>query len=238
MKKNLLLLAIIYSTLCIAQEHKSKKKFLSGNFDLGLNFTKNTEETFQFNNNFKLNYIVRNHILSLNNSIDFISKTGQEELLNKGEQDLKYEFTSKNLSIGLSFQNLYDISREIKNRYTSGIGLSYSLFDKKNINIGLALLREKEIVILGDDKLKNRLNSNILFIKNIKESLKVILKNSYQPNLEGFGDFRWISKLSIRMNLSAQFLLSINTRFNYDSAPEIGIPESDYQLINSISYSF
>ena len=68
--------------------------------------------------------------------------------------------------------------------------------------------------------------------------MQITLENSYQPNLDGFGDFRWISNLSVRMNLSTQFLLSINTNFNYDSEPEIGIPETDYQLINGISYSF
>jgi len=238
MKKNLLLLALIYTTLCFAQENKAKQKYWSGNFDLGLNFTKNTEETFQLNNIFKLHYKLKNHTLSLNNNIAFISKTGQEELLNKGEQDLKYELTSKNFNIGFSFQNLYDISRKIKNRYTTGIGLSYSLFEKKNINLGLTIQREKENILGGDDKLQNRLNSNILFTKKIKDSVEITLKNSYQPNLEGFGDFRWISNLSLRVNLSAKFLLSINTSYNYDSTPEIGIPEADYQFINSISYSF
>ena len=210
----------------------------SGNFDLGLNFTKNVEQTFQFNNIFNLDYKAKKHTLSLNNSIAFISKTGQEELLNKGTQDLKYELISKNLNIGFSFQHLYDISRKIKNRYTTGIGVSYSLLVKKNVNLGFTVQREKESIFEGDDKLQNRLNLNILFTKKIKESIEITLKNSYQPNLEGFGDFRWVSNLSLRVNLSANFLLSINTTYNYDSTPEIEIPETDYQLINSISYSF
>ena len=219
MKKNLLLLFLTSTSFCLAQESSSKQKYWSGNFDLGLNVTKNTEAIFQLNNIFDLNYKLNNHTLTLNNNIAFISKTGQEELLNKGKQDLKYELTSKNLNIRLLIQNLYDI-------------------DKKSINIGITIQREKENVLGRDTKLQNRLNSNILFTKKIKESIAVTLKNSYQPNLDGLGDFRWISNLSIRLNLSTQFLLSINTNFNYDSEPELGIPESDYQLINSISYSF
>ena len=238
MKKNLLVLSLLYTSFCPAQDSNSKQKYLSGNFDLGLNFTKNTEEIFQLNNIFYLNYKVKNHTLTLNNNIAFISKTGQEELLNKGTQDLKYELISKNLNIGFSFQHLYDISRKIKNRYTTGIGVSYSLLEKKNVNLGLTVQREKESIFEGDDKLQNRLNLNILFTKKIKESIEITLKNSYQPNLEGFGDFRWVSNLSLRVNLSANFLLSINTTYNYDSTPEIEIPETDYQLINSISYSF
>lgn len=238
MKKNLLLLFLTCTSFCLAQESSSKQKYWSGNFDLGLNFTKNTEEIFQLNNIFDLNYKLNNHTLTLTNNIAFISKTGQEELLNKGKQDLKYELTSKNLNIRLLIQNLYDIDKKIKNRYTTGVGVSYNLFDKKSINIGITIQREKENVLGRDTKLQNRLNSNILFTKKIKESIAVTLKNSYQPNLDGLGDFRWISNLSIRLNLSTQFLLSINTNFNYDSEPEIGIPETDYQLINSISYSF
>ena len=238
MKKNLLVLSIVCTSFCFAQESNSKQKYLSGNFDLGLNFTKNTEETFQLNNIFYLNYKVKNHTLTLNNNIAFISKTGQEELLNKGKQDLKYELTSKNLNIRFLIQNLYDIDKKIKNRYTTGVGVSYSVFDNKSVNIGITIQREKENVLAGDDKLQNRLNSNILFNRKIKKSMQITLKNSYQPNLDGFGDFRWISNLSVRMHLSTQFLLSINTNFNYDSEPEIGIPETDYQLINSISYSF
>tara|TARA_B110000459_G_scaffold104401_1_gene115922 strand:- start:402 stop:1118 length:717 start_codon:yes stop_codon:yes gene_type:complete len=238
MKRNLLVLFLLYNAFCYAQESNSKQKYWSGNFDLGLNFTKNTEETFQLNNIFYLNYKVKNHTLTLNNNIAFISKTGQEELLNKGKQDLKYELTSKNLNIRFLIQNLYDIDKKIKNRYTTGAGVSYSVFDKKSVNIGITIQREKENVLGGDDKLQNRLNSNILFNRKIKKSIQITLKNSYQPNLDGFGDFRWISNLSVRMHLSTQFLLSINTNFNYDSQPEIGIPETDYQLINSISYSF
>ena len=238
MKKKILVLFLLCTSFCFAQKSNSKKKYLSGNFDLGLNFTKNTEETFQLNSIFDLNYKLKNHTLTLNNNIAFISKTGQEELLNKGKQDLKYELTSKNLNIRFLIQNLYDIDKKIKNRFTTGVGVSYNLFDKKSVNLGITIQREKENVLGRDEKLQKRLNSNILFTKKIKESIAVTLKNSYQPNLDSFGDFRWISNLSVRLNLSTQFLLSINTNFNYDSEPEIGIPETDYQLINGISYSF
>ena len=143
MKMNLLALSMVFTSFCFAQESNSKQKYLSGNFDLGLNFTKNTEETFQLNNIFYLNYKVKNHTLTLNNNIAFISKTGQEELLNKGKQDLKYELTSKNLNIRFLIQNLYDIDKKIKNRYTTGVGVSYSVFDNKSVNIGITIQREK-----------------------------------------------------------------------------------------------
>ena len=237
MKELLVILFISYATFSSSQEPEIERNW-SGNFDLGVNFTKNIEQTFQLNNIFNLNYKTQHHTVSLNNNIAFISKTGQEKLLNKGTQDLKYELISNSLNLGISFQHLYDIGRKIKSRYTTGIGVSYNLFTKKNITLGLTAQREKENILEGDNKLQNRLNSNILFAKKFNDPIDIILNNSYQPNIENFGDFRWITNLSVRINLSTKFLLSINTTYNYDSNPEIGIPESDYQLINSISYSF
>ena len=114
MIKILLLFTIINTSICYSQEKKDEEKKWSGNFDLGLNFTKNIEETFQFNNLFKLNYKTKRHKASINNSIAFISNTGQDQLLNKGIQDLKYDLITKNLNISLSFQHLYDVSKRIK----------------------------------------------------------------------------------------------------------------------------
>jgi hypothetical protein len=69
----------------------------NGNFDLGLNFTKNIESTLQFNNIFLLNYNKNASHFSIKNNIAFISKTGENELLNKGTQDFKYAFSKKKI---------------------------------------------------------------------------------------------------------------------------------------------
>jgi len=68
--------------------------------------------------------------------------------------------------------------------------------------------------------------------------VEIIGANHYQPNIEETGDFRMKSMLALRVVISPHFLLSINNTFNYDSFPAEGIPETDYQLINSISFTF
>jgi len=239
MKRLFLLLCILTSSLLFSQDEKVENPW-SGNFDLGVNFTKNTESTFQFNNVFIVNYKKGKSNFSLGNNMAFISKTGEENLLNKGTQDFKYALNSNKFDANLTFQHLYDISRSIENRYSSGIGLSYNLTneDDKKLGMGLSALREKEIPLEGEYKLQNRLSAHVDFMVRLNEHISLTTSNQYQPNIEQVGDFRWNTNISLRINLNAQFLLIVNSTFNYDSFPEAEIPETDYQLINSISYTF
>ena len=211
----------------------------SGNFDLGLNFTKNTESTFQFNNMFLVKYKKGKSNFSLGNNISFISKTGEDDLLNKGSQDFKYALDAK-LDVNITVQHMYDISRSVKNRYTSGLGVSYNFTDEDNrkIGVGLSAIRENEIPLEGENTFQNRLSTNFDLMIKLNKNVTISTTNHYQPNIEKTGDFRLKSNITFRVNLSSYFLFSINSNFNYDSMPAEGIPETDYQLINSISYTF
>ena len=240
MSKILIFISLLCSTLLLKATTPVQKDGVSGNFDLGINFTKNTESTFQFNNVFLVNYTKGRSNFSLGNNMAFISKTGEENLLNKGTQDFKYALNYNKFNTNITVQHLYDISRSIKNRYASGIGLSYNLTDKddKKLGMGLSALREKEIPLEGEYKLQNRLSAHVDFMLKLTEHISLTTSNQYQPSIKEAGDFRWTTNISLRINLNAQFLLIVNSTFNYDSFPEAEIPETDYQLINSISYTF
>ena len=217
-----------------------KKSPFSGNFDLGLNFTKNTERTLQFNNIFLVKYKIGSYQLSLANNITFISKTGEDDILNKGVQNLRYELIDKDLNFAVNAGRIYDISKNIKNRFTGSAGLSYSFKQEKEekFTIGISYQIEKETTIEELKTIQSRINSELNLVKKLNKSIEISFINKYLPNIEKFGDFRWESNLSLRLKLSPKFLLRINNTFNYDSFPEKGIPETDYQLINSISYTF
>jgi len=233
------LFLLLISTFVFASS-PIEKEGLSGHFDLGLNYTQNIDKTLQFNNVFLANYKHKKSVLSLNNNISFISKTGQEEVLNKGVQDLKYSFNANRLGADLTLQHLYDISRSIQRRWTTGIGLSYAVVksDIETVRFGISTLRERETSIGAEQEMSTRMGANIDFTIKLLENVELISKNQYQPNIEDAGDFRWKSNFSIRLTLNSRFLFSFNNTFNYDSFPEADIPEMDYQLINSISYTF
>jgi hypothetical protein len=229
---------LFISTQIMASVPEDRDGF-RGNFDLGLNFTKNTESTFQFNNVFLVKYKIGKSNFSLGNNISFISKTGEDDLLNKGIQDFKYALDAKKFDANFTLQHMYDISRFVKKRYTSGLGVSYNFADdNRKIGVGLAAISENEIPLEGENILQNRMSSNFDLIIKIKKNISVSTTNHYQPIIEKTGDFRWKTNITFRVNLSPYFLLSINSTFNYDSVPAEGIPEADYQIIKSISYTF
>ena len=194
------ILVFIFMTSIVFASTPTKIEGWNGNFDLGLNFTKNIQSTLQFNNIFLLNYNQNASHFSIKNNIAFISKTGEKELLNNGTQDFKYAFSKKKIDANFTFQHFYDISRLVKNRLTSGLGLSYRLYDIESISISTT--------------------------------------NNYQPNIETAGDFRWKTNLDFRIHLNSNFFLSLTATYNYDSVPAENISETDYQLINSVSYTF
>ncbi|MBT3612001.1 MAG: DUF481 domain-containing protein [Flavobacteriales bacterium] len=217
-----------------------EKKELSGHFDLGLNYTQNIDKTLQFNNVFLAKYKHKKSVISLNNNISFISKTGEEKVLNKGVQDLKYSLNTNRLGANLTLQHLYDINRYIKRRWTTGIGISYAVI-KSNIErarLGISHLRERETPMEGELEMNTRMSGGIDFTIKILDNVELISKNNYQPNIENIGDFRWKINLSLRITINSHFLFSLNNTFNYDSYPKLDIPEMDYQLINSFSYTF
>jgi hypothetical protein len=234
-----ILILLIISTQIIAST-PTEKEGLTGSFDLGLNYTQNIDKTLQFNNVFLANYKYKKSVISLNNNISFISKTGQEEVLNKGVQDLKYSLNTNRLGADLTLQHLYDISRSIQRRWTAGIGLSYAVVksDIETVRFGISTLRERETPLIGEQEMSTRMSGSVDFSIKLLENVELISKNHYQPNIEDGGDFRWKTNFSVRIALNSHFLFSFNNTFNYDSSPKADIPEMDYQLINSISYTF
>ena len=105
MIKKTIFFFLVFKSTFLYSSNPLANDSLTGNFDLGLNFTKNTESTFQFNNISLLKYQKGKSSLSLKNNIAFISKTGESELLNKGMQDFKYALNLKKIDINFTLNN-------------------------------------------------------------------------------------------------------------------------------------
>ena len=144
------------------------------------------------------------------------------------------------LGADLTLQHLYDISRSIKRRWTAGIGISYAVItsDVEKVRLGVSYLRERETPMEGEQEMNSRMSGGVDFTIKLLDNVELLSKNYYQPNIENIGDFRWKTNLSLRITINSHFLFSLNNTFSYDSYPKLDIPEMDYQLINSLSYSF
>ena len=233
-------ITLLFSIIPLLLLSEEKRQVISGNFDLGLNFIKNIENTLQFNNVFHIKYKVNNfYWITASNNMNLISQTGENDLINNGYQDLKYSLVDKGWDLGINIEHFYDVSKNIKNRYSTALGLSYDFSKRKNekLAFGLSFQKEKELTVDEESTLQNRLNTHLNIVKKIAKNIEINLSNGYFPNFEEFGDFRWKSILVLKIKLNTKFSLIMNSMFNYDSLPEKGIPETDYQLTNSISYS-
>ncbi len=237
MLKVIVLLFISTFTYALSSD---KTDGFSGNFDLGFNYSQNIKNILQFNNVFLANYKHKKSLVTLNNNISFINQTGEEKMLNKGVQDLKYTFNTSQFGTDLIFQHLYDISRSIKSRWTTGIGISYAIVksDIEKDRFGISTLREIETALDGNQEINTRMSGSIDFTVKLLNNVELISKNLYQPNIKNIGDFRYKSNLTLRIRINSNFQLSLNNNFNYDSYPKLDTPEKDYQLINSLSYTF
>ena len=126
-------------------------------------------------------------------------------------QDFKYSINSKKLDLNFKLNHTYDITRSIKNRYSSGIGFTYNLIDENNkkLDLGLSAIREKEINLLDKSKLQNRISSNLDFIIKKNKNFSIVASNLYQPNIEENSDFRFKTSISFRIILNNYFLISL-----------------------------
>ena len=230
----LFLTFLSFSSFC-----QEKEGIWIGDFDLGLNLTKNTQNTFQFHNIFLIEYKTEEYRIIARNNISFINKNGDNDLLNKGNQNIKYEFITNRFNLGINSEHYYDISRNIEHRYSTGLGISFnfSKMESQRFNFGFSFQREKELLIDAISTLENRLSTNFDFVRQINKNIELTTTNKYLPNVKRLGDFRWNTSLSLRLKISTNFALNINFLYNYDSNPSEDIKESDYQLINSFSYS-
>ena len=120
------------------------------------------------------NYKHKKSAISLNNNISFISKTGQEEVLNKGVQDLKYSLNTNILSADLTLQHLYDISRSIKRRLTAGIGISYAVLisDVEKVRLGISYLRERGTQMEGEKEMNSRMSGGVDFTIKLLDNVE------------------------------------------------------------------
>ena len=112
------------------------------------------------------------------------------------------------------------------------------LAPEEKLNIGISYQIEKETTIEELKTIQSRINSELNLVKKLNKSVEISFISKHLPNIEKFSDFRWESNFSLRLKLSSHFLLSLTATYNYDSVPAENIPESDYQLINSVSYTF
>ena len=234
-------ITLLFSVIPFLLLSQEKKEYpFDGNFDLGFNYYQNVKTALALNNAGSIRYKVGEYEIKFTNNITLLSTVGEEEMVNNGEQTIKWNLKTKNLGVFISSAHLYNIQQSIKRRFTNKVGISFWYIDKEkyNFNTGAAICNVDETSLENIQINKNRLSGTLNYTTKIGKRIEITSKNDYRPNIEKFGDFEFESSVNIILKLSKYWDITMNNTFKYTSYPITGIPETYYQVINKISYKF
>jgi len=233
----LLFPSFIFSQIInIETKEESNEKAFSGAIELEFDYNKSTETDWEFINSAYLRWDNDFMTILLINEID-LNRAGDEDFANDGFQHLRLSYhINEKFAIESFIQNQHDLVHNIENRQLAGLGLRKT-FSKLGI-FGLSTFYEHEELvdeIINNDfrlSLYNRLSFNIF------EKVEFSNVLYFQPKLEDFADYRFALEATLSIPLSEKLFFNNSFSLSHDSSPAVDIPNTTYQLMNSLKYEF
>lgn len=215
---------------------------ISGSIALSINLIKNTKNIFSLGNTNYIQYKKDKHLLFFISDIAF-KKVDDEDIVNRGTYHLRYNYNLNNWltleAFGQSYNNSISL---IDRRQLVGGGTRFKLSEKENYKmiLGSILMHEYEkedydIPVYHRDF---RLSTYFTFTYYPSDNLAFKSTTFFQPRLDQFNDYRIHSYNSLTVKLIEKLALSITYVISYDTYPALTIPNTQYELLNGIVYTF
>ncbi|WP_066220503.1 DUF481 domain-containing protein [Formosa haliotis] len=250
MKLNLLLLFFIINTSLSAQilnvenlRVDSDTTGFSGGAELNINFIKNTRNIFTLNTSLFAQYQNKKHLYLLIGNVDF-KTIDEEDIINKGTFHLRYNYeTGPVLILEAFIQAHSDAISNIDERHLVGAGPRFRLVDKpkKKLFLGTLLMYEYEKE-RGDitPRYHNdvRFSGYLTFDYHFLSILSFKTTTFYQPVVNELNDYRLNTYNTFSVEIIKNLQLNISYILQFDTRPVEGIPTTQFQLLNGISYTF
>lgn len=216
----------------------------TGSVSLNIGLIKNTNDIFWISNNAHVQYKDSTDYWLLYNNLSFQKLEGNS-FVNRGTQHLRYNrrITEKT-KLEAFVQTQYDAISEIDFRGLLGIGPRFKLSENDSIfrlYMGTLAMYEHEKTSNIEGKIiqKNFRGSVYLSLSFYPTKTVTIVSTSYyQPRLDSFSDFRLSSGTSIVFKILEKLSFSASFNYSFDAFPVEGIPKTQYELINGLSYDF
>lgn len=216
----------------------------TGSIGLNISFIKNTNDIFWISNNAHIQYNDKTNYWLLYNNLSFQKLEGNS-FVNRGTQHLRYNRKiSEKTKIEAFVQTQYDAISEIDFRGLVGVGPRFKLSKNDSIYrmyLGTLIMYEHEKTSDPMGKIiHNDLRGSSYFSLSFypTESIEIISTTYYQPKLKSFKDFRLSSGTSIMFKIVKKLSFTANFNYSYDAFPVEGIPKTQYELTNGLSYEF
>lgn len=213
----------------------------TGNLDLGLNYTKNTNEIWQLISRADIHYHREKHTVLMLSDLQLIS-VNRDNIQNRGYQHVRYNYQIRPYLIPEMFvQAQYNQLWLIDLRLLMGAGPRFRLVqtDSTQLYAGTLLMYEYENIADGvefnrDVRLSAYLSGNFDFNKNFGLSHITY----YQPRIDYWSDFRISSETDFRFTITSRLSFKTGLTLNYDSRPPEGLINTFITWKNALSFNF
>lgn len=216
----------------------------TGSIGIDIGLIKNINNIFWFSNNAHIQYKDSTNYWLLYSDLNFQKLEGNS-FVNKGVQHLRYNYKiSERTKLEFFVQSQYDAISEIDFRGLIGAGPRFKLSNNDKycrIYLGTLIMYEYEKNPGVDAEIieKNiRGSSYLTFSFYPTDAISIISTTYYQPKLKSFGDYRLSNATSLRFKIIEKLSYTTNFNYSFDAYPVVGIPKSQYELTNGISYDF
>lgn len=215
---------------------------ISGSIALNINLIKNTKNIFSFGNTNYIQYKNDRHLLFFISDVAF-KKVDNEAIVDQGTYHLRYNYKWNEWLTFEAFGQSYNNSiSKIDLRQLVGGGARFELVEKETYKIILGAIfmyehekEDNEIPIYHDDY---RMSPYFTFTIFPNDNLTFKSTTFFQPRIDQFNDYRINSYNSLVIKLVEKLALSITYILSYDTYPAQTIPNTQYELLNGIVYSF
>jgi len=213
----------------------------SGDIGISISAAKNAVSYFTFNGKGHLQYKTTNDIwLGL---VDYnMVHAGGEDFGKSGFGHVRYNRKlSKLIRLELFTQAQFNEVSKIDVRYLNGVGirLKLSQFERAKFYYGITYMNEYEEIIDSDFiNRDHRMSSYFSFTLSPETGISLSNTTYIQPLVNDFRDYRLSNDTRLFFKITGRLNFVTTFHYLFDANPPIGVPKSNYQVDNGLTYGF
>lgn len=237
--------------LCSGQEvfnieslREATDKKWTGSLGLNIGLIKNVNDVFWLSNNAHIQYKDSINYWLFYSNLSF-QKLDGASFLNRGTQHLRYNYKiNEQIKLEAFVQSQYDAISEIDFRGLAGIGPRFKLSNNDpcyKIYLGTLIMYEHEKTSGIDGEIIEsniRGSSYLSFSFYPTDTISIVSTSYYQPILKELADYRLSNNTTLSFKIIEKLSFTTNFNYSYDAFPVQGIPKTQYDLTNGLSYNF
>lgn len=213
-----------------------------GNFDLNVDYTKNTSQVLKFGTKNSIQYLKNEHRVLLLTDMQR-TKAGGTNFINNGYEHLRYNYDlgkKGHFSVEAFQQAQFNSVLKIQLRHLTGAGIRLNFWDNDSLKFWMGTLPMFEYEILTTNIVSKNIreSSYLLFYKQFKNGVEFQTIGYYQPRIDWLGDYRLSNNTTLEFGLLSWLRFRVGFDMLFDSNPPADIPQLIFSVKNGLMAEF